>query len=381
MDACAGNEIEDVLEHYKIGELFRYEMLDRGYVNVSYSIETVAKGRSGEPSAHETTRYFFRKYKRGITEQEVSFEHSVISHLVEQDFDLVAALIPTVDGETYVKRGEQEAVGVGTPVFYALFEFLPGEDRYTWDRPACSDDDLKRAAAVLGDYHRAVYGLEPKGQRTEPKIHALLPLMAERMEQHLAESRDTVFDAYLRQHGDLVQEEIDGTLQALRHRGCGEMTQLVVHGDYHPGNLKFEDSEVTGLFDFDWSKIDARGFDVGLALVYFCTAWEPERSGEFKLPVAAVFLQAYQHALAGLPGVGPLDDAELACLPHMIAAGNLYVLNWALEDFYGKDVDAQEYWRYLHHHVSLIRWLRNEENWGRLTDLIAATGSAAISVP
>lgn len=381
MYASVTNEIEDVLEHYKIGELARCEPLDRGYVNVSYSIETVAEAQSAEPFAHETTRYFFRKYRRGITEQEVRFEHSVISHLVEEGFDLVAALIPTANGKTYVTRVEQEEDGVGAPVFYALFEFLPGEDRYTWDKPACTDDDLKRAAAVLGEYHRAVYGLEPEGQRVEPKIHALLPLMAERLERHLAESGDTVFDAYLRQHGDLVQEEIHGTLQALRHLGCSEMTQLVIHCDYHPGNLKFEDSEVTGLFDFDWSKIDARGFDVGLALVYFCTVWEPERSGEFKLPVAAIFLQAYQNALAGLPGVGPLDDAELACLPHMIAAGNLYVLNWALEDFYGRDVDAQEYWRYLHHHVDLMKWLRNEEDWGRLTDLIAATGSAAISVP
>ncbi len=381
MDVSAADEIEDVLEHYKIGELARYEPLDRGYVNVSYSIETVAEAQSAEPFAYETTRYFFRKYRRGITEQEVRFEHSLVRHLVEQGFDLVAALIPTVDGKTYVKRVGQEEGSSGVPVFYALFEFLPGEDRYTWDKPACSADDLKRAAAVLGDYHRTVYGLEPEGQRAEPKIGALLPLMAERVERHLAEGSDTVFDAYLRQHAELVQEEIEGTLQAIRHRGCGEMTQLVIHCDYHPGNLKFEDSEVTGLFDFDWSKIDARGFDVGLALVYFCTAWELERSGEFKLPVAAVFLQAYQNTLAGLPGVGPLDDAELACLPHMIAAGNVYVLNWALEDFYGKDVDAQEYWRYLHHHVGLIKWLRNEECWGRLTDLIAATGSAVISVP
>lgn len=381
MDASAATEIGEILEHYQIGELAGYEPLDRGYVNVSYSIETVAEAQSADPFAYETTRYFFRRYRKGITEQEVRFEHSLISHLVEQGFDLVAALIPTVDGKTYVKRVEQEAVGVGVPVFYALFEFLPGEDRYTWDKPACTDDDLKRAAAVLGDYHRAVYGLEPEGQRVEPKIHGLLPLMAERLERHLAESGDNVFDAYLRQHAELVQEEIEGTLQAIRHRGCSEMTQLVIHCDYHPGNLKFEDSEVTGLFDFDWSKIDARGFDVGLALVYFCTAWEPERSGEFDLSVASAFLHAYQNALAGLPGPGPLDDAELECLPHMIAAGNLYVLNWALEDFYAEDVDAEEYRRYLRHHVRLIDWLRDDDNWHRLTSLIAATGPTAISLP
>jgi homoserine kinase type II len=42
------------------------------------------------------------------------------------------------------------------------------------------------------------------------------------------------------------------------------MPRLAVHGDYHPGNLKFQGGKVIAVLDFGWSKIEARCFDVGL---------------------------------------------------------------------------------------------------------------------
>ncbi|MFW6135516.1 MAG: phosphotransferase [Chloroflexota bacterium] len=367
MEPSAADELRDVLARYDIGELVGCQQLHRGYVNVSYTIETATDG--------ERDTYFFRKYKQGITEPEIEFEHSLIGHLIDEGFDLVAALIPTADGSTYVRRVTAGADGEAEPVFYAIFEFLPGEDRYAWDNPACTDEELRNSAAVFAGYHTAVDGLEPEGKRSEPGICALLPVIAERVEEQLTLVGDTVFDDCLLDHGDLVLQEIERTLAAIRDKGCGQLPQLVIHCDYHPGNLKFQDSQVTGLFDFDWSKIDLRCFDVGLALVYFCTSWEPERNGCFDLRPASVFLGAYQRALAGAAGLGSLSQAELDCLPHMIAAGNLYVLNWALEDFYAKDVDAREYLRYLRHHVGLITWLRDEANWGGLKRMTREAGS------
>ncbi len=51
------------------------------------------------------------------------------------------------------------------------------------------------------------------------------------------------------------------------------MPCLAVHGDYHPGYLKYKDGKVTGGFDFGWSEINARCFDVGHAIMHFCTNW------------------------------------------------------------------------------------------------------------
>ena len=44
------------------------------------------------------------------------------------------------------------------------------------------------------------------------------------------------------------------------------MPHCAIHCDFHPGNLKYENNRVVGIFDFDWSKIDLRLFDLRMAV-------------------------------------------------------------------------------------------------------------------
>ena len=368
MEAYAASQLEEIIsKHYAIGELVDYEQLLLGYVNISHIIETVVNGKKN--------KYFLRRYKKGIREEEVEFEHSVIKHLVRKGFDLVARVISTRDGKTFVKQFEGEGgEDGGGEVFYAVFDFLPGEDKYTWVNPACNDEELKNAAAVLAQFHNAVFDLTPAGKRYEPQIIDLLPVIVENVEKCAEKAGKTEFDAYLLENLGPILETIERTLRAIDEKECEEIVHLVIHCDYHPGNLKFQNSKITGLFDFDWSKVDARCFDVALALTYFCTAWEGKGDGDLQLNKAAVFLGAYQNTLKGAPGVGPLSGIELKYLPHMIDASNVYVLNWTIGDFYSKEVDPQEYLIYLQHGVCTMRWLENKGNWDRLERMIVGTG-------
>jgi homoserine kinase type II len=47
---------------------------------------------------------------------------------------------------------------------------------------------------------------------------------------------------------------------------------------------------------------------------------------------------------------------ELAYLPHLINAGNIYILYWTLRDYFGKDVDPQKYLIFLKHGVAFAHW-------------------------
>ena len=71
-----------------------------------------------------------------------------------------------------------------------------------------------------------------------------------------------------------------------------------MHCDYHPGNLKWVDEQGVGLFDFDWSKLDYRVFDIAQGVVYFCSSWEGPDKGELRLDKAAIFVRAYQDEAA-----------------------------------------------------------------------------------
>jgi homoserine kinase type II len=350
------SEIQDILKNYDLGELVDLEKNERGFVNTSFAIHTVKHG--------QRARYFLRKYKPSIREAELQFEHSLIGHLLAAGSPPVARVYPTRQGETYLRRSFEGSDREGA--YYAIFDFLPGEDRYTWVAPHCSAAELSNSAVVLAQFHHATCGFKPAGKRVEPKILEMLPAINDRIAQTPRMDKHTTFDETLFGHLDLVQGSLEETSTALSEPACQEMPENVVHCDYHPGNLKFEGEAISGLFDFDWSKIDLRCFDVSLALWYFSTTWEAPRDGELRLGEVRAFIEAYQAYLRERPGLGPLSHVELSYLPTMIEAGNLYVLNWTLVDYYQKTVDTQEYLMYLQHHLASADWLSNPSNRERL---------------
>ncbi len=170
-------------ENYDIGELVGVKKLDRGYVNVSYEIETSKNGKK--------TKYFFRRYKKGIREDEVRFEHSIVKHLMKKHFDLVAGLIFKKDGGSYVKEVMKNN---GEERYFAIFQYLEGEDKYTWDNPACSIRELQDSARVLARYHDAVSDLKPEGRRYEPKINELLPAISGNLMKYAKRTGNTKID-------------------------------------------------------------------------------------------------------------------------------------------------------------------------------------------
>jgi len=359
--------IKTIIEkRYSIGEFTSFEKLHRGYVNESYIIETLANG--------ERHKFFLRKYRAGIKAEEIRFEHSIIAHLTEKKFTLAARVINARDGNTCIEYPEEKRAQVAR---YALYDFLSGDDCYTWVNPRCTNTHLKIAAVVLARYHDAVSDLIPAGRRREPVILDLLPMIARILNRRLRETGDNVFHTYLDEHRNLISRDIEETLNAMRTEAYQHLPKLAIHCDFHPGNLKFQGDEVAGLFDFDWSKLDVRAFDVALALFYFCTAWERDgcQDGEFLLRQAAVFLHAYQESLRESSEVGPLNAGEMDFLPTLIRASNLYVLYWAVMDFYAKEVDPQEYLGYLRHNVCLMRWLGDGENWKKLESMLVQVES------
>lgn len=354
------SELNAILENYDLGELIELELNERGYVNTSFAIKTVKDG--------VRSKYFLRKYKTGIRLEELVFEHALIAHLSAAGLPPVARLHHTRNGETFVHSTAEE--GGQTGAYYAIFDFLPGEDRYTWVSPHCTPAEVRNAAILLAQFHQVVSRFSPQGKRGEGGILDLLPVIARNLNVCLRKNRNMVFDAYLSDHQDLIRTSITDTLEALSHPRFSQMIQIVVHCDFHPGNLKFRGDRICGLFDFDWSKVDFRCFDVALALWYFFVTWEETQDGVMRLEEVESFLASYQDTHRGNRSIGPLSKVELRALPVMIQAANLYVLNWTILDYSQKEVDPAEYLVYLRHEVQFIHWFHDPENRARLESLV-----------
>lgn len=361
MNQNAHLELQNILQHYDLGELSDFQKDLRGFVNTSFTIETIKDGK--------TKKSFLRRYKSSIKKEELLFEHSVVNHLVEFHSLPVACIHKTRQGKSYVHLYQDETDPFG--VFYAIFDFLQGDDRYTWVDPECTDNEVISSAQTLAKFHDAVADLKPQGKRAEPKILELLAQIKNFLYQCPQRNKQTIFDEYLFENFPLLIGNLEKTLAILSQPETAQLKQCIIHCDFHPGNLKFCGEEVSGLFDFDWSKIDFRLFDVALALWYFFSSWKPHNDGELQIKPLTLFYETYQKWLAKCDSIPPLTAIERRFLPWMINAGNLYVLNWTILDYYSKDVDPQEYLKFLRHSVNFSRWFENSNQAYQLSKIFA----------
>jgi homoserine kinase type II len=347
-------------EHYGIGQLVRQERIYRGYINDSYKIEMLRDGKK--------SRYLLRRYRQGTPEAKVRFEHALLHELQARGFSFSPRVIATKEGTTCVKIDhrlkKQDRMNIT-----AVFSFLLGKDKYSWDTPLCSHGELKNSAKILSLYHNTIFGWQGTEGWRELSNFDEISLMATKWEGYARNTAKSPIDEYFLEQFDDLLNMLNSNIPP--QKKYHTMPRLAIHGDYHPGNIKFQDGKVTGVFDFGWSKIDVRCFDVGLAIMYFCTSWENINDGILQLDRVENFLGVYQETAKKTKTIGPLNKLELEYLPHMIHMGNLIVVDWILNDFYRTGQYPKQYLKYLQHSISLNRWL--ECNWGELTSCIQQT--------
>ncbi|HZK83658.1 MAG TPA: phosphotransferase [Desulfosporosinus sp.] len=359
--ALIRNQIVEALQDYDLGIVTAVYEIFGGYVNRSFGIVMEKNGTNYE--------YYVRKYKYGIAKTEILLEHSMIDYSKAHGLDITAGLIRTKDGITFVKKVE------GTKeIFFAVYEFLQGDDLYTWDNPALNDAEYASAAEVLATFHNAARNFNPNGLvRVEPKIMELLTNLPEKYKTLGQVDIDTKFHRYFKSKLNSILKVIESSL--IPNHILEKMPYSPCHNDFHAGNLKFANSKVVGIFDFDWSKIDHRLSDVTLALTYLCSSWQDEQDGVLLIDKCAIFIKSYQRKLLELGGLEPLNAVEIEYLPMMIAAANIYLINWDVAAYYaGTNLNEYEYIAYLQHNVRLMHWIENHKT--EIADLAKTAGQA-----
>jgi homoserine kinase type II len=335
--------ITEIIERlYDIGTVTTVNEIFGGYNNRSFGIQTLKDG--------STRTYFLREYKSDVAAGEIRFEHALIGHAIQNGFTFAAGIVANAGGETFVQPAS-------SPSMFAIFEYLDGEDKYTWDNPNLTDAEFKSAGRVLAAFHNAVRGFNPGVlKRTEPPILALWPLLADHLAGLGRPKPGGQLQAFFTDHLQSILDRIArNPLESTEAEG---MPVIGIHCDYHPGNLKWTDEQVVGIFDFDWSKMDLRLFDVALAVIYFCSRWDNGHDGELRCDKGELFISSYQHKLRKLAGLEPLTPAERGLMPKMLDIANIYLLHWEIAAYHSTPgADEYEYLTYLKHNVRLMHWL------------------------
>ncbi|MBF0205280.1 MAG: phosphotransferase [Oligoflexia bacterium] len=359
--------LRQILEaNYELGNVHEIYEIFGGYINRSFGINCKIKDNNAQ-----SNRFFLRKYKKGISEKEILFEHSLIEYSIANGFTCSAAVVNRKHGGTIVKvvAACDEEID-----YYALYHYLDGEDKYPWDNPVLNSEECASAGEVLALFHRSTQDFNPQGlERTEAKIMDLLSTRSAVFKKFAASacsiSISSKFHHYFLKKLEGILDVIERTI--LPADVWQQMPQIPCHNDYHPGNLKFKDNQVVGVFDFDWSKIDLRLFDLCLAIVYCCCSWDDRQDGELLLDKCEIFLKTYQDTLSRADRSLLLTPEEKRNFSTLMAAANLYLINWDVCAYYnGTNLNEYEYLSYLQHNVRLMEWI--ELNKRQLDQLIMA---------
>lgn len=325
--------IEVMSTYYDLGKVIAVTRLFGGLINQNFSVTT--------NNGNRCYRFFIKRYRKGASEKEILFEHKCNEYLTRNDFPEVAKLVKAKDGRTFVKHHVNHLDSPDRHSRFAVYTYLEGEDRYEWLTPHCSMSDMASASAMFAKIHDRGFGFKAgEHAKEEPGIIPLMDVFDEyfsTLEKKIqGEQACTTCSAYFIEKLPSYRRSLD-VCQPLKEK-CEGMLKLMIHGDYHPGNQKYTDHGVTGVFDFDWCKEDLRLFDVAITITYFCTSWKSHENGLLFMDEIKVFLEAYQAYLADSENIDPLTEKELAVLPEMIIMANMYVIWWDLQEIY----DAEE---------------------------------------
>jgi len=359
----------------RISQVTDIVLLTRGKINRTYKIEGVT----------DDFPIIFRKYNSAKTVSDIEFEHRIMHYLQESDsFKYSGSVIPTDDGMTFVTEKAKDAIHG----FYAVFEYLPGDDRYTLTENNLTLIECQSFATVFTQLH-VVLSLFPDAfVLRKPRVNDQIPMMIDKLSiPHQAFSllaigpeapkHNSFRDIWL-SNETIFAEEFGFVAQASeRQKGIPEM---LIWKDGHGGNVKWAPTQETvqHVFDFDWSTKDSRLFDLAFTLSALSSILEKNsKCGSFDFQKFKTVLEFY---LSGLKDnktsrISFLTDAELDSLEIEIRKINLYLLDWVHTDYFQKcksdlNFDPTYHVEYLDHVCKSVLWIQDTTNQSILNDVI-----------
>lgn len=116
-------------------------------------------------------------------------------------------------------------------------------------------------------------------------------------------------------------EQLQNIRQEFETRLYPVLPRTVIHGDIHPGNVRFRHDRVSALYDFDYLSVQARVRDVIDALAFFASArsepLDPDRIRSLTQPFIPQ-LELSCAVLSGYQSMQPLTDDEWRALPFLL---------------------------------------------------------------
>ncbi|RMF83770.1 MAG: hypothetical protein D6736_20755 [Nitrospinota bacterium] len=281
---------ELIICHYNIGEVLTICHLPLGWNNDNFLLQT-ADGKA----------YVLRRYRKQPLPERIAFELALQTTLRRLGIPTPPVIL--------TRNGRQYTMAYGS--FWSLSAFMPGDPFQGENR-----EQIREAARFLGHYHATVSSVTlaeeqrwraccDRSWKTRNRVSfdtIAVPTSSPRLAAEVAKHR-----AFLLEQGNRLKRGLPLSLYA-------QLPKLIIHGDYHGGNLKFVRRRIRALLDFDNARFDAKAYDVAVGIYGFCRS-----QGTLKVSteLGRLFIKEYSRRY-------PLSTGERQTLFYFLLFRNLF---------------------------------------------------------
>ncbi|MCG3180531.1 MAG: Stress response kinase A [Phycisphaerae bacterium] len=283
-------ELAIVLSHYDIGIIRRIHPYNRGSRKAPKALIESEQGV-----------YLLKRRARGRDDPyKVALAHTLQLFLAGRQFPLPHLLGTRNDNNSMLQLFS---------AIYEMFEYIHGQ-AYDGDLNATFD-----SGRVLGLYHKLLLDFQspytpPAGNyhNSEQVRNALLvaPGNINKSEVDPEEAAQTL--------GFLNQSYIQAADKA-EAVGMSSWPMQIVHADWHPGNMLFQDNRVVAVIDYDSTRMGQRVTDLANGALQFSIVGG---SGDPSQWPAYLDNTRFKRFIRGYEAATPISEAEIQAIPWLM---------------------------------------------------------------
>ena len=284
------DELTKVLSNYDLGIIHEIRDFARGSHAAAKVIIQTDRGK-----------FLIKRRPPGKTDPyRVAFSHSLQRYLASKNFPLPHLIGTREQNNSMLKIDD---------VIYETYEFIEGESYQS------GLVETYESGKTLGLYHNLVYHYHsewdpPRGHYHDAKMiyDAFKPMGEILVKGQGVKGREMALIDLLKK----LRRCYKLAAQAVNELGMPEWETQIVHSDWHPGNMLFDQEHVVAVLDYDAARIRPRVMDVANGCLQFSmttggrdlSKWE-DRTDELR---AKRFLRGYDE-------INVLTKAELQAIP------------------------------------------------------------------
>lgn len=238
----SSEELAQVLSYYDIGVIVQAKPLSAGNRRAPKMV-----------IISESGKYLLKRRPKGKDDlYRVAFAHEIQSHLAKKGFP-VTTLIATKDENNTILQLNNH--------IYEFFRFVTG---FRYDGSAETTIDTGRQ---LANFHRHLSDFAHKFKLLKASFHD--SSIVRRHLKMIGTNKNANPDRKLLKVAEILMTLYNKSSVRINELGFDSWPQQVVHGDWHPGNMLFDEGKLAAVLDFDSIKIAPAVTDLANGMLQF----------------------------------------------------------------------------------------------------------------